>query len=156
MLIEVIDRSSTCAVDRFCRLELPIPNIDSINELDDRLLRILRSEQSKNALCFRYGELCSLETIQVDIIPEKKGRMLDSSPFAASGAESQHTPLAAGLFIRHFEYEVMSMVNIFFFALVLVLLLFAVDAHFIVLFSRSVTGTRSTVGLTTLSPCMNC
>jgi hypothetical protein len=54
-------------------LELPIPTIDSLIDLEDRLIRILRSEQGKNALCFRYGDLCSLDTIQVEVAPEKKG-----------------------------------------------------------------------------------
>ncbi len=55
------------------RLELPIPTIGTLNELEDRLIRILRSEQGSNELCFRYGDLCSLDTIQVDVAPEKKG-----------------------------------------------------------------------------------
>ncbi len=54
-------------------LELPIPTIDSLNDLEDRLIRILRTDQGKNSLCFRYGDLCSLDTIQVDVAAEKKG-----------------------------------------------------------------------------------
>jgi hypothetical protein len=57
-------------------LELPIPTIESLNDLEDRLIRILRTEQGKNSLCFRYGDLCSLDTIQVDVVPEKKGKKL--------------------------------------------------------------------------------
>jgi len=57
----------------FLRLELPIPTIGTLNELEDRLIRILRSEQGSNELCFRYGDLCSLDTIQVDVAPDKKG-----------------------------------------------------------------------------------
>ncbi len=53
--------------------ELPTPTIDSINNLEDRLIRLLRSNQEKSVLCFRYNDLCALDTIQVDVIPEKKG-----------------------------------------------------------------------------------
>ncbi|CAF0927168.1 unnamed protein product [Adineta ricciae] len=73
-------------LDNYMNRELPIPTIDSNKELEDRLLRILRNEQGQNALCFRYGDLCSLDTIQVDLVPDKKG-----------------------VLIRHFEYEVSSM-----------------------------------------------
>ncbi|CAF0924773.1 unnamed protein product [Adineta ricciae] len=59
-------------LDNYMNRELPIPTIDSSKELEDRLLRILRNEQGKHALCFRYGDLCSLDTIQVDLAPDKK------------------------------------------------------------------------------------
>lgn len=59
----------------FCLLELPIPTLDSLNELEDRLIRILRSDQGKTTLFFRYGDLCSLDTIQVEVVPEKKGNI---------------------------------------------------------------------------------
>ncbi|CAF0891827.1 unnamed protein product [Rotaria sordida] len=73
-------------LDNYVNRELPIPTLDALNELEDRLIRILRSDQGKTTLCFRYGDLCSLDTIQVNVAPEKKG-----------------------VIIRHFEYEVTSM-----------------------------------------------
>lgn len=57
-------------------LELPVPNIDPVNDLEDRLIRLLRDDQKKNTLCFRYGDLCALDTIQVDLAPERQGRAL--------------------------------------------------------------------------------
>lgn len=54
-------------------LDLPIPTIDDIIELENRLIRLLRSEQGRVSLCFRYGDLCSLDTIQINVAPEKKG-----------------------------------------------------------------------------------
>lgn len=53
--------------------ELPIPTLDNLTELEDRFIRILRSDKEKNAVCYRYGDLCSLDTIQVFVAPEKKG-----------------------------------------------------------------------------------
>ncbi|CAF2591171.1 unnamed protein product [Rotaria sp. Silwood2] len=60
-------------LDNYVNRELPIPTIDPVNELEDRLIRILRSEQGKAIFCFRYGDLCSLDTIQMNVAPEKKG-----------------------------------------------------------------------------------
>lgn len=47
--------------------------MDDIVELENRLIRLLRSEQGKVSLCFRYGDLCALDTIQMNVAPEKKG-----------------------------------------------------------------------------------
>ncbi len=57
-----------------------MPTIDNINSLADRLVRLLRSVPRKNTLCFRYNELCLLDTIQVDVVPEKKGEQKRFSP----------------------------------------------------------------------------
>ncbi|CAF3308914.1 unnamed protein product [Rotaria socialis] len=73
-------------LDNYVNRELPIPTLDNLTELEERLIRILRSDQGKTTFCFRYGDLCSLDTIQVEVAPDKKG-----------------------VIIRHFEYEVTSM-----------------------------------------------
>ncbi|CAF3592991.1 unnamed protein product [Rotaria sp. Silwood1] len=90
-------------LDNYVNRELPIPTIETLNELEDRLIRILRSEQRTTTLCFRYGDLCSLDTIQVNA-PERKGK---------NNLLKQHTiayvSLSQGVIIRHFEYEVTSM-----------------------------------------------
>ncbi|CAF3840896.1 unnamed protein product [Adineta steineri] len=72
-------------LNNYVNREFPIPTLDTINNLEDRLLRILRSEQGKNELCFRYGDLCSLDTIQVDLAAER------------------------GFIKKHFEYDVSSL-----------------------------------------------
>ena len=54
--------------------ELPIPIVDTINNLEDRLIRLLRDNQAKSTLCFRYNDLCALDTVQIEIVPEKKGK----------------------------------------------------------------------------------
>ncbi|CAF4506320.1 unnamed protein product [Rotaria sp. Silwood2] len=60
-------------LDNYVNRELPVPKIDNIINLEDRLVRLLRSDKKKTTLCFRYNDLCSLDTIDVDVAPEKKG-----------------------------------------------------------------------------------
>ncbi|CAF4298706.1 unnamed protein product, partial [Didymodactylos carnosus] len=73
-------------LDNYTNKELPIPMIGDINDLGDRFIRLMRDNQCETILCFRYGDLCSLDTIQVELVPDKKG-----------------------VLFRHFEYEVSSM-----------------------------------------------
>ncbi|CAF3308812.1 unnamed protein product [Rotaria socialis] len=70
-------------LDNYVNRELPIPALDSVTDLEDRLIRLLRNDQKKTTLCFRYNDLCILDTIQVDKVPEKKG-----------------------IIIRHVEYDI--------------------------------------------------
>ena len=67
--------SSECRTKKhlFIIIELPIPSLDSLNDLEDRLLRIYRTDQGKSSLCYRYGDLCALDTILVYTAAEKKG-----------------------------------------------------------------------------------
>ncbi|CAF4127150.1 unnamed protein product [Rotaria socialis] len=60
-------------LDNYVNRELPIPALNSVTDLEDRLIRLLRNDQKKTTLCFRYNDLCILDTIQVDKVPEKKG-----------------------------------------------------------------------------------
>ncbi|CAF0749365.1 unnamed protein product [Didymodactylos carnosus] len=80
-------------LENYTNKELPVPIIGDINELGDRFIRLLRDNHSQTILCFRYGDLCSLDTIQVELVPEKKG----------------NTHNFRSVIIRHFEYEVSSM-----------------------------------------------
>ena len=118
-------------------LELPIPSIDPINDLEDRLIRTLRNDQSKNSLCFRYGDLCSLDTIQVEVAAEKKGNNTSLKTICIC--------VFVGVIIRHFEYEITSLVNI--------LLLLYMSSFFS--FPISVTRIKSHVDIMTLLLYMN-
>ncbi|CAF0967319.1 unnamed protein product [Adineta ricciae] len=73
-------------LNNYVNRELPTPTLDSINSLEDRLIRLIRNDQRNTTLCFRYNDLCALDTIQVSVVPEKKG-----------------------VIIRHVEYEINSM-----------------------------------------------
>lgn len=89
-------------------LELPIPSLDSLNEIENRLIRIYRTDQGKSSLCYRYGDLCALDTILVDIAAQKKG-------FRSYEGLLFHSLRCLGMIIRHFEYEVTSLVKKLFF-----------------------------------------
>lgn len=56
-------------------VELPVPTLDSLNEFEDRFIRLLREDQQKSSLFYRYGDLCALDTIQVDLAPEMQGNL---------------------------------------------------------------------------------
>ncbi|CAF1173442.1 unnamed protein product [Rotaria sordida] len=73
-------------LNNYVNRELLTPTVEKITDLEDRLIRLLRNDQQKNTLCFHYNDLCVLDTIQVDLVPEKKD-----------------------VIIRHVEYEVTSM-----------------------------------------------
>ncbi|CAF1157950.1 unnamed protein product [Rotaria sordida] len=73
-------------LNNYVNRELLTPTVEKITDLEDRLIRLLRNDQQKNTLCFHYNDLCVLNTIQVDLVPEKKD-----------------------VIIRHVEYEVTSM-----------------------------------------------
>ena len=56
-----------------CILELPTPTFDTIDKLEYRLSNLLQNDRRKSTNYFRYDDLCSLDTIHVEIAPEKKG-----------------------------------------------------------------------------------
>ncbi|CAF1258079.1 unnamed protein product [Rotaria sordida] len=45
-------------LDNYVNRDLPIPKIDSITDLEDRLIHLLRNAQKNTTLCFRYNDLC--------------------------------------------------------------------------------------------------
>lgn len=66
--------------------ELPKPNLGDINTLQ---FLIKANKKSPTQLNMTYVECCALDTIQVTIVPEKKG-----------------------IFLKHVEYEISSVVGI--------------------------------------------
>ena len=90
--------------------ELPIPIIGSIPNLEDRLVRLLRNNQANSTLCFRYNDLCELDTVQLNIIAEKKGREW----FSLSLLQLDYSQILSilGVIFGHVEYEIQSMVRI--------------------------------------------
>lgn len=70
----------------FFNVELPKPSLGDLTDL--RILSIrLRREKNPMRLGLTYGEICALDTVQISLVPEKKG-----------------------LFLKHVEYEVSSQV----------------------------------------------
>lgn len=67
--------------------ELPRPNLGDLSDLRATSIK-MRRQKSPNVLGYSYHELCKLDTIKVELVPEKKG-----------------------LILKHVEYEVTSQVN---------------------------------------------
>jgi sorting nexin-8 len=67
--------------------ELPKPILGDISDLKALSVKI-RRDRNPNVLSYRYQELCELDTIKVELVPEKKG-----------------------LILKHVEYEVTSQVS---------------------------------------------
>ena len=88
------EREKVDADQRGWDLELPSPTLDSRTELGDRLVRLLRADQTQTNLCFRYNDLCSLDTIQVDLAAAKKGQCsgLLSLSLSSSRLFRRHSP----------------------------------------------------------------
>lgn len=68
--------------------DLPRPSLGDLSDLKAISMRI-RRQRSPNILGYSYSELCDLDTIKVELVPEKKG-----------------------LILKHTEYEVTSQVII--------------------------------------------
>ncbi len=68
-------------------LELPKPQLGDLSDLRALSIKV-RREKSPNVLGFTHQELCELDSIKVELMPEKKG-----------------------LILRHVEYEVTSKVS---------------------------------------------
>ncbi|XP_076443374.1 sorting nexin-8-like [Babylonia areolata] len=71
-------------LETFSGQELPKPNLGDLSDLKSASVR-LRCERNPNVLGFSFSDLFSLDTVQVELVPEKKG-----------------------LILKHVEYEVTS------------------------------------------------
>lgn len=67
--------------------ELPKPQLGDLSDLKSLSMKV-RRERTPNILGFNYSELCDLDLIKLEVIPEKKG-----------------------LILKHVEYEVTSQVG---------------------------------------------
>lgn len=73
-------------LESFSGHELPRPNLGDLSDLRATSIK-MRRQKSPNVLGYSYHELCKLDTIKVELVPEKKG-----------------------LILKHVEYEVTSQV----------------------------------------------
>ncbi|XP_076460047.1 sorting nexin-8-like [Babylonia areolata] len=71
-------------LETFSGQELPKPNLGDLSDMRAASVR-LRRERTPNVLGFSFSDLCSLDNIKVELVPEKKG-----------------------LILKHVEYEVTS------------------------------------------------
>ncbi|XP_067671895.1 sorting nexin-8-like [Haliotis asinina] len=71
-------------LDSFSGQELPKPTLGDLSDLKALSVK-MRRERNPNVLGFNYNELCNLDIVKVELVPEKKG-----------------------LILKHVEYEVTS------------------------------------------------
>lgn len=66
---------------------MPKPSLGDLSDLKASSLK-LRRERTPNVLCFDYKDLCEIDAIKLELVPEKKG-----------------------IILKHVEYEVTSKVK---------------------------------------------
>lgn len=72
-------------------VELPVPVLGDLSEVT-LLAQRLHKGSNPAKLNLTYSDICNLDTIEVNLVPEKKG-----------------------IFLKHVEYQVTSKVGVFFF-----------------------------------------
>ena len=75
---------------RFLSVELPVPVLGDLSEVT-LLAQRLHKGSNPAKLNLTYSDICNLDTIEVNLVPEKKG-----------------------IFLKHVEYQVTSKVGVFF------------------------------------------
>ncbi|EGI67917.1 Sorting nexin-8 [Acromyrmex echinatior] len=76
-------RKSHCSLERILFAELPVPALGDLSEVTLLAQRLHRGNPAK--LNHTYSDICNLDTIEVNLVPEKKG-----------------------IFLKHVEYQVTS------------------------------------------------
>ncbi|KAL5019326.1 hypothetical protein ScPMuIL_005048 [Solemya velum] len=76
----------------FSGQELPKPTLGDLSDLKYMSMR-LRRERSPNLLGFSYQELCDLDTIKVELVPEKKGLILKHVEYEVTSQKYRSTVL---------------------------------------------------------------
>lgn len=78
-------------------LELPKPNIGDVRELQ-RLGSSLRQSQNSNMSRLNFNELNEIDSIKVDLVPEKKGVILKHVEYSVSSQVGHAESLFSQLF----------------------------------------------------------
>ncbi|XP_074647619.1 sorting nexin-8-like [Tubulanus polymorphus] len=72
--------------------ELPKPSLGDLSDLN-KLSRKVHREKHHNALLYRYEELCQLDTVKVELVPEKKGLILKHVEYEITSQKCRATVL---------------------------------------------------------------
>ncbi|BFZ02833.1 hypothetical protein BsWGS_05872 [Bradybaena similaris] len=72
--------------------ELPKPSLGDLSDLKASSLR-LRRQQTPNVLCFDYKDLCAIDTVKVELVPEKKGIILKHVEYEITSQRNKATVL---------------------------------------------------------------
>ena len=75
-----------------CFPELPRPNLGDLSDMRATSIR-LRRERTPNVLGFSFSDLCSLDSIKVELVPEKKGLILKHVEYEVTSQRFKSTVL---------------------------------------------------------------
>ncbi|XP_060594865.1 sorting nexin-8-like [Ruditapes philippinarum] len=79
-------------LETFSGQELPKPTLGDLSDLRSASVR-LRREKSPNVLGFTYSELLELDTVKVELLPEKKGLILKHVEYEVTSQRYKATTL---------------------------------------------------------------
>ena len=83
--------------------ELPKPSLGDLSDLKALSLKV-RREKNPTVLGYTYSEICDLDTIKVELVPEKKGIILKHSEYEVTSRVSARN-IACLLFSYCTVYE---------------------------------------------------
>ena len=79
--------------ESFCVfLELPKPNLGDLSDMKASSAR-LRREHNPNVFGFSFSDLCSLDTVKVELVPEKKGLIMKHVVYEVTSEKYKTTVL---------------------------------------------------------------
>ncbi|RUS75487.1 hypothetical protein EGW08_016755 [Elysia chlorotica] len=79
-------------LETFSGQELPTPTLGDLSDLRSTSAKLRRSK-NPNVLCFDYKELCALDTVKVELVPEKKGIILKHVEYEVTSVRHKTTVL---------------------------------------------------------------
>ncbi|XP_059174908.1 sorting nexin-8-like [Physella acuta] len=79
-------------LETFSGQELPKPSLGDLSDLKASSLR-LRRERTPNVLCFDYKDLCEIDSIKLELVPEKKGIILKHVEYEVTSKRHKATVL---------------------------------------------------------------
>ncbi|CAL1529392.1 unnamed protein product [Lymnaea stagnalis] len=79
-------------LETFSGQELPKPSLGDLSDLKASSLK-LRRERTPNVLCFDFKELCEIDSIKLELVPEKKGIILKHVEYEVTSKRHKTTVL---------------------------------------------------------------
>ncbi|PVD39364.1 hypothetical protein C0Q70_01994 [Pomacea canaliculata] len=79
-------------LETFSGQELPKPNLGDLTEMKSESVK-MRRERTPNVLGYSYLDLCSIDTVKVELVPEKKGLILKHVEYEVTSQRFKSTVL---------------------------------------------------------------
>ncbi|KAH9491365.1 sorting nexin [Bulinus truncatus] len=79
-------------LETFSGQELPKPSLGDLSDLKTTSLK-LRRERAPNVLCFDFKDLCEIDSIKLELVPEKKGIILKHVEYEVTSKRHKTTVL---------------------------------------------------------------